>query len=183
MADIVAAIDVGTQSTRLLLSDGEADLARIATVTHLGKGVADTGQLDRSPSEIFRQHFIVAPFPEENVERVVAEIGIEPIVFGSDFPHGEGLAHPVESARPQLGPFSQMLGSLRRISPDEAAAIRPRIIDVVTVRPGDTVQTLASRMAYRDFQLDRFLALNGLAASTRLAAGQKVKLVVYGRRS
>jgi predicted Zn-dependent protease len=82
----------------------------------------------------------------------------------------------------QLGPFGQMVGSLRRISPAEAAAIRPRVIDVVTIRPGDTVQTLASRMAYRDFQLDRFLALNGLAANTRLAAGQKVKLVVYGPR-
>jgi len=82
----------------------------------------------------------------------------------------------------QLGPFGQMIGSLRRISPTEAAAIRPRIIDVVTIRPGDTVQSLASRMAYRDFQLDRFLALNGLAANSRLAAGQKVKVVVYGPR-
>jgi len=82
----------------------------------------------------------------------------------------------------QLGPFSQMIGSLRRIGPTEAAAIRPRIIDVVTIRPGDSVQSLASRMAYRDFQLDRFLALNGLAANSRLAAGQKVKLVVYGPR-
>jgi predicted Zn-dependent protease len=82
----------------------------------------------------------------------------------------------------ELGPFGQMIGSLRRISPTEAAAIRPRVIDVVTIRPGDTVQTLASRMAYRDFQLERFLALNGLAANSRLAAGQKVKLVVYGPR-
>ena len=55
---------------------------------------AENGRLDRRPSEIFRQHFIVAPFPEENVQRVVAEVGIEPIVFGSDFPHGEGLARP-----------------------------------------------------------------------------------------
>jgi len=82
----------------------------------------------------------------------------------------------------QMGPFGQMIGSLRRITPAEAAAIRPRIIDVVTVRPGDSVQTLASRMAYRDFQLDRFLSLNGLGANTRLAPGQRVKLVVYGPR-
>ena len=32
--------------------------------------------------------FHCGPLPEENVERVVAEVGIEPIVFGSDFPHG-----------------------------------------------------------------------------------------------
>jgi predicted TIM-barrel fold metal-dependent hydrolase len=59
--------------------------------------------LERRPSEIFREHFVVAPFPEENAERVIAEVGVEPIVFGSDFPHGEGLAFPAEYAAAQLG--------------------------------------------------------------------------------
>jgi len=81
-----------------------------------------------------------------------------------------------------IQPFAPMINSLRRITPQEAAAIRPRIIHVVGVAPGDTVQSLASRMAYRDFQLDRFLSLNGLAANSRLAPGQKVKLVIYGPR-
>ena len=81
-----------------------------------------------------------------------------------------------------IQPFAPMINSLRRITPQEAAAIRPRIIHVVTVAPGDTVQSLASRMAYRDFQLDRFLSLNGLAANSRLVPGQKVKLVIYGPR-
>jgi predicted Zn-dependent protease len=81
-----------------------------------------------------------------------------------------------------MTPFTQMVNSLRRITPAEAAAIRPRVIDVVTVRPSDTVQSLASRMAYRDYQLDRFLAFNGLAANSRLVPGQKVKLIVYGTR-
>jgi hypothetical protein len=48
----------------------------------------------------------VAPFPEENVQRVVSEVGIEPIVFGSDFPHGEGLAYPGQYAAAQLAGFS-----------------------------------------------------------------------------
>jgi predicted Zn-dependent protease len=81
-----------------------------------------------------------------------------------------------------IGPFSQMVQSLRRISPQEAAAIRPRVIDVVTVRPGETIQTLASRMAYRDFQLERFVSLNGFNPGTPLVPGQKVKLVVFGAR-
>ena len=68
--------------------------------------VSETGRLDQRPSEIFRQHFVVAPFPEENVRRVVAEVGIEPIVFGSDFPHGEGLAYPAAYADAQLADFS-----------------------------------------------------------------------------
>lgn len=81
-----------------------------------------------------------------------------------------------------IGQFSPMVDSFRRLSEQEAAAIRPRVIDVVTVQRGDTVQSLASRMAYRDFRLDRFSALNGLAANAPLTPGQKVKIVVYGTR-
>jgi predicted Zn-dependent protease len=81
-----------------------------------------------------------------------------------------------------VGPFVPMINSLRRITPEEAAAIRPRMIHVETVRPGDTVQSLAARMAYRDFKLERFLSLNGLAANSALIPGQRVKLVVYGTR-
>lgn len=81
-----------------------------------------------------------------------------------------------------IGVFTPMVNSLRKITPAEAAAIRPRIIHVVTVGRGDTVQSLASRMAYRDFKLERFLTLNGLAANSVLSPGQKLKLVVYGSR-
>jgi len=81
-----------------------------------------------------------------------------------------------------IGPFSPMVDSLRRISQQEASAIRPRIIDVVTVAAGDTVQSLSRRMAYRDFQLERFLSLNGLVGNSRLVPGQKVKVVIYGTR-
>lgn len=81
-----------------------------------------------------------------------------------------------------VSPFVPMINSLRRISPEEAAAIRPRVIHIETVKAGDTVQSLAAQMAYRDFKLERFLSLNGLSASSRLNPGQKVKLVVYGTR-
>jgi len=81
-----------------------------------------------------------------------------------------------------IGPFAPMVSSLRKITPQEAAAIRPRVIHVITVAQGDTIQSLASRMAYRDFKVERFMALNGLSANSQLAPGQKVKLVVYGPR-
>jgi predicted Zn-dependent protease len=81
-----------------------------------------------------------------------------------------------------IQPFASMVNSLRRITPQEAAAIRPRIIHVVTVAPGDTVNSLAGKMAYRDFKLERFLSLNGLAPNARLVPGQRLKLVVYGQR-
>lgn len=81
-----------------------------------------------------------------------------------------------------IGQFSSMVGSFRRLTQQEAGAIRPKVVDVVTVQPGDTVQSLAQRMAYRDFRLDRFRSLNGLAANAALAPGQKVKIVVFGNR-
>jgi len=81
-----------------------------------------------------------------------------------------------------LGAFAPMVNSLRKISVQEAADIRPRVIHVATVGPDDTIQSLASRMAYRDFKADRFLAINNLSANAKLVAGQKVKLVVFGSR-
>jgi predicted Zn-dependent protease len=81
-----------------------------------------------------------------------------------------------------IAPFQSMVGSLRRITPAEAAAIRPRVINVYSVRAGDSVQSLAKRMAYRDFQIDRFLSLNNLQANSRLSPGTRVKLVTYELR-
>ncbi|MCW1383481.1 M48 family metalloprotease [Novosphingobium sp. KCTC 2891] len=79
----------------------------------------------------------------------------------------------------QAGQFDAMFQSMRRISATEAGAVRPRRLSVVTVRSGDTLQSLSSRMAYTDSKLDRFLVLNGLSATSRPVPGQKVKLVVY----
>ncbi len=50
------------------------------------------------------------------VRRIVDEIGIDPIVFGSDFPHGEGLAYPDRYVDAQLSGFSA--DEQRRIMPD-----------------------------------------------------------------
>jgi predicted TIM-barrel fold metal-dependent hydrolase len=81
-------------------------LRKLDATYFLGR-TARFGKLERRPSEIFREHFVVAPFPEENVARVVDEVGIEPIVFGSDFPHAEGLAFPSEYVAAQLGGLAQ----------------------------------------------------------------------------
>ncbi len=81
-----------------------------------------------------------------------------------------------------IGPFVPMVQSIRRVTAGEAAAIRPRIVDVHAVRAGETVQSLAGRMAYRNFQVERFLALNGLQPNAPISPGQKVKLIVYGAR-
>nr|MDQ4088397.1 M48 family metalloprotease [Pseudomonadota bacterium] len=81
-----------------------------------------------------------------------------------------------------LGPFGPMVQSVRRLSAQEAAAIRPRVIQIVTVDGNDTIQSLAGRMAYSTYQSERFRILNGLRAGDTVRPGQRVKLVVYGRR-
>jgi predicted Zn-dependent protease len=76
-------------------------------------------------------------------------------------------------------PFTSMYESVSRISQSEAAAVKPRKIRVVTVGKSDSVASLSGRMAYKNYQTDRFLALNGMTSSSTLKVGQKVKIVTY----
>jgi len=46
------------------------------------------------PVETFRQHVWVAPFYEDDLAAVKDTIGIEHLLFGSDWPHAEGLTEP-----------------------------------------------------------------------------------------
>lgn len=52
------------------------------------------GRLKQRPSEIFKEHVYVAPFPEDDVPSLINLIGPERVLCGSDFPHAEGLAEP-----------------------------------------------------------------------------------------
>jgi predicted TIM-barrel fold metal-dependent hydrolase len=52
------------------------------------------GRLDAKPSEIFREHVYLTPYPEDDVEKLVQVVGPEHVLFGSDYPHPEGLEAP-----------------------------------------------------------------------------------------
>ena len=67
--------------------------------------------------------------------------------------------------------------SFRRLSADEAAEFRPFRLAVITVQPGDSVQSLAARMPFEDYQAARFQSLNGLPQNAQLTPGQRVKIV------
>jgi predicted TIM-barrel fold metal-dependent hydrolase len=80
------------------------------------------GQLKDRPSAIFKQHVRVAPYPEDDIPGLVDQLegddGV--LVFGSDFPHAEGVVSPAE--------FSKLLEPLpedmqRRIMGENAASI------------------------------------------------------------
>lgn len=67
--------------------------------------------------------------------------------------------------------------SFRRLSEAEARAVKPLRIRIAAVQPGDTVATLASRMAFSDYKVERFRVLNGLGQGRQLKPGMLVKIV------
>jgi predicted Zn-dependent protease len=75
-------------------------------------------------------------------------------------------------------PLRETTYSFRKLSAAEAAAAKPWRIARHTVRTGETAASLAARMPFADFHLQRFLVLNGLSESSPLPAGRAVKLVV-----
>jgi predicted TIM-barrel fold metal-dependent hydrolase len=52
------------------------------------------GPLTEKPSDILKRHVFVSPFHEEDAEALVSLIGPTQVLFGSDYPHAEGLAEP-----------------------------------------------------------------------------------------
>jgi predicted TIM-barrel fold metal-dependent hydrolase len=52
-------------------------------------------EFPEKPSETFKRHFWMHPFHEEDPRDLVTVLGAEHIIFGSDFPHVEGLADPL----------------------------------------------------------------------------------------
>ncbi|MCX5494644.1 M48 family metalloprotease [Kaistia dalseonensis] len=68
--------------------------------------------------------------------------------------------------------------SFRKLTPQEAASLQPLRIRIVTVQPGDTVDTMAARMQGVDRPRDLFLVLNDIKPGAGLPAiGEKVKIV------
>ncbi|WP_417316830.1 M48 family metalloprotease [Emcibacter sp.] len=74
--------------------------------------------------------------------------------------------------------LQQMAYSFRKLSQNEAGKYKAKRIKIVTVQPGDTAQGLSRHMAFDDYQLERFLVINGLDRNSTLRAGQRLKLIV-----
>jgi predicted Zn-dependent protease len=72
----------------------------------------------------------------------------------------------------------ETVSSFRRLSLEEIQEARPLRIKVITVQPGDTVESLSHRMAGVDHPTDRFRVLNGLDARAQVKVRDRVKIVV-----
>jgi predicted Zn-dependent protease len=73
--------------------------------------------------------------------------------------------------------FMASAQSLRTISAEQAGQYRPHRIRVVTVQPGDTVQSLTARMEVPQAKDEWFRVINHLPAGGTLQAGQLVKII------
>ena len=50
---------------------------------------------DEDPVVAFKRNVFISPFHEDNLQRLIDVIGVDHVLFGSDYPHPEGLAEPV----------------------------------------------------------------------------------------
>ena len=72
------------------------------------------------PLETLRRHVWVTPYLEEDLEALAELIGVERILFGSDWPHGEGVAQPLDFTK-ELGGFDEQ--AVQRIMHDNCAEL------------------------------------------------------------
>jgi len=56
------------------------------------------GYVSGKPSEVFKQHVYVSPYHEDPMAPLADAIGPDHVLFGSDYPHSEGVAEPIEFA-------------------------------------------------------------------------------------
>ncbi len=72
----------------------------------------------------------------------------------------------------------ETVASFRRLTLEEIQAARPLRIKVITVQPGDTVESLSHRMMGVDRPAERFRVLNGLEGNAQVKVRDRVKIVV-----
>ncbi|MGF7233688.1 MAG: amidohydrolase family protein [Frankia sp.] len=49
---------------------------------------------DENPVEVLKRNLYFSPFHEDNLRNLIDTIGVDHVLFGSDYPHPEGLAEP-----------------------------------------------------------------------------------------
>jgi predicted TIM-barrel fold metal-dependent hydrolase len=69
------------------------------------------------PLDVIRRNVWVTPYCEEDMRALADLIGVERILFGSDWPHGEGLLEPTDFAK-ELGGFDE--SEVRKVMRDNA---------------------------------------------------------------
>src|SRR5690606_29509394 len=74
---------------------------------------------------------------------------------------------PVGQMNSFAGDFLKATHSFGRMSDSEKKLAQPNRVRLIKVQSGDTVQSLAAKMAVQDFAVERFCLLNGISPDTR----------------
>ena len=175
--------------TRAVTINGQSGRAQFTTMPYSGNlndyvgkvfaGLSNQQQI--TPQSIQRTTVNGLPAAYGSARVQSGNGAVDVTVFAYEFARDRAYHFVAINQSGQSGAFNSMYSSLRQITAAQASNVIPRVIDVVTVRSGDTVASLASRMAYDDNQVARFRVLNGLSSNDNVTAGQKVKIVVRGR--
>ncbi len=175
--------------TRAVSINGQSGKGQLSTAPFNGNleeyvetafaSLTQQGQAQVRPSTLERTTVNGIP-AAYGISRVNSGSGqVDVVIFAYAFSQSQAFHFMTISQAGRSSVFDPMFRSMRRISATEAAAVKPRRLTVVTANRGDTVQSLAARMAYTDSPLDRFRVLNGFSTSSTIAVGQRVKLVTY----
>jgi predicted TIM-barrel fold metal-dependent hydrolase len=83
----------------LSIENGSAWVEYLLTTLDKKKGMArygpwPNGRPKGRPSDTFRRHVWLTPYPEDDIPRLVDYLGPDNVLFGSDYPHPEGIAVP-----------------------------------------------------------------------------------------
>ncbi|MEE4450112.1 M48 family metalloprotease [Novosphingobium resinovorum] len=179
MVNGTQAVTISGSTGKAQFSGGKLGAGLDSYVTGVFAGLTESNQARITPSSIEKTTVNGLP-AAYGTARVQSSSGaVDVVVFAYDFGNGQAYHFVTLAQAGGAGAFNPMFRSLRRISAADAGTVRPRILRVETVRSGDTVRSLAARMAYTDAVVDRFLVLNGLQADAALRPGQKIKIVTY----
>lgn len=181
-----------TNSTQAVIVQGQSGQAQFS-----GGGALGQNSLETYATNGLRQVLGNAPNQIGQVQRTTVN-GLETVVAPARAQNQNGqvldvafIAYRVGdrafhfiTITPQNGgaALQPMWRSFRQLSAAEAGALRARRVEIVTVRSGDSVQSLSRRMAFDTYQEDRFRAINGLDANGAVRAGEQVKIVTYAPR-
>ncbi len=171
-SDAVSIVGQGGQAEMRLGQGSDLGQAIAQRFSQLGTGTP-TGQLQNGTANGI-------PYAYVTTRAAANNRAVDATVVAYRFPSATYTFTLVTPAGAGIGPFQPLLASVAPLSTAEANGIRGKKISIVTVRQGDTIDSLAARMAFPDYRRERFITLNGLDPEQALVPGRLVKLVVNG---
>ena len=109
----IASVENGSEFLRDLFNKLESSMRRTP------------GYYGENPTETFRRHVWMNPFWEDDVKEVVELMGPDRVIFGSDWPHIEGMPEPLDYLSELAGFDAATTDRIVRTNTRELNQLRP----------------------------------------------------------